>query len=194
VKVLLDLEGSLARRVAALLTDSGDEVASYRRPISGLPTILDSDRWDAVIGVDDSGSYVRSLSDSGLVTGAGVLGLALATSALSGGAALVAVTGEKPGGEVAVTLPPPIGTVMGWELDADGFPAHRLVLLESQENWAGFVVETAGRRLAMVDDRRFVEAIALAAAIHLPPGPVWEHADDYLKKAESLGLVVAESG
>lgn len=65
--------------------------------------------------------------------------------------------------------------------------------------FAGVGAFGARRSLVCVDDRRFMEAVCMAAGAAVAstsltrPTPVWEHADEYIGACEELGLVVAEA-
>jgi hypothetical protein len=83
------------------------------------------------------------------------------------------------------SFPPPLGVVL-----ADDGRAP----VEGDLAGAGAFGQSI---LAVVDDRRFFEAICIAAgaAVADPgldrPTPVWERAEDYLAACETLGLVIA---
>jgi hypothetical protein len=58
------------------------------------------------------------------------------------------------------------------------------------------LVESPGTGQAVVDEYRFLQAIALAAAVSLVPPAgivrVWDSPQVYLARAEAMGLVAAE--
>lgn len=201
MRVLVNLDGPHGRRVASLLADSPDveAVAMYGRAVSEVPMAEDPADWDVLVGEPlDEWSSLRVSAEHGPVDGgvsdANTTGLALAVAAFHRGAELVGVTADGEVGEVEVRFPPPLGSRGGVEVDATGLPTERLVKVGVIDGLGGFLVQTKNERLALVDDSRFLDAITLAAAVGLPPGPVWEHAEEYLQRAEKLGLVVAESG
>jgi len=93
-----------------------------------------------------------------------------------------------------VSFPPPIGTVPGRRVGS--VAGIQIQEAGAPGPWAGIRVETSPP-LAMIDDRLFMEAIALAAGVsivrRLPSGIFgpWENPEPYLRAAFDAGLVVA---
>ena len=132
------------------------------------------------------------------VVGASLLGVALAMAARleSQGAQVDRVATARPdaagAGSERVSFPRPVGRVGGTALV--GSPI-RVVEARSEAPWAAVMVETDGTGQAVVDDFRFLEAIALAAGVALVPPAgvvrVWDSPRSYLARAEQMGLVAA---
>jgi len=91
-----------------------------------------------------------------------------------------------------MAFPSPVGKARGTMLSEAPL---NVVLASTQEPWAAIVVEANTGDQAVVDEHRFLTAICLAAGVALlPPAgivKVWEAADTYLSKAETMGLVAA---
>jgi hypothetical protein len=87
-----------------------------------------------------------------------------------------------------------VGKASGVELQ--GQPV-KVVECASEAPWAAVLVEGPGTRQAVVDDHRFLEALALAAGVALLPSVgvarVWDSPAVYLGRAEAMGLVAAKA-
>lgn len=84
-------------------------------------------------------------------------------------------------------FPPPLGALRGVDATAP-----------VEGDMAGVGAFGSGVSLVVVDDRRFLETVCIAAGGAIAdiaitrPTPVWERADAYISACEELGLVVAE--
>ncbi|CAN5686352.1 MAG: hypothetical protein ACR2NT_00445 [Acidimicrobiia bacterium] len=127
------------------------------------------------------------------------LGLAMAARLESTGVRVDRVATAQPNGASSkagsekVSFPRPVGRIDGVQLV--DHPV-RVVESSSQTPWAAVMVEAGNTGQAVVDDYRFLEAVALAAAIALVPPAgivrVWDSPQTYLARAEAMGLVAAE--
>jgi hypothetical protein len=151
----------------------------------GTPDIVvDPDPGDAGIVVT-AGSSTRPG-----ITHASLEGLAKALRVRIGqpDAAVVWTSRGKPLREGPVHhFPPPLGAVRGSDGEAP---------VEGDLAGVGVFGTTS---LVVLDDRRFLETICMAAGAVVAdvaleaPTPVWERAEDYLAACEELGLVIAEA-
>lgn len=127
-------------------------------------------------------------SDRPGITHASPEGLARALASRLGDAQPIWTTRGRPRRDGAIYhFPPPIGAVRG---EAGNAPM--------ESDLAG-VGAFGSQSLVVIDDRRFLETVCMAAggvvadvAIDRPT-PVWDRAADYLDACEQLGLVIAES-
>lgn len=128
-----------------------------------------------------------------VLTDCSLRGLAIALAKWRGASSVAYTIPTELNGS-KISFPPPIGSV-------PSRTGGSVASISTQEagvpgQWAGIRVET-NPPLAMVDDRRFMEAIALAAGAsivgRLPPGihGPWENPEPYVRAAFEAGLVVA---
>lgn len=130
------------------------------------------------------------------LSGAGITGLALALAVGVEGVDTVAVAAPgHPTGERRIVFPSPIDSLAVDEEVVDG---HRLLIGGGSDPLGAAMVSGTRRHRVIVDDHRFMSGIALAAAAVLaaPNGtngsPVWTRAEDYLRVAVEMGLVIGE--
>ena len=213
VLVLADQEYEL--RVAHILSsEQAIEAVAYRG--SARSSVID--RVDSAAGFDviighgsecfdvatEVGAVVVTAAEIDVspvpaVVGASLLGLGLAMAARleSTGVRVDRVATARPdgpgSGSAKVQFPRPVGRVGGIELVDSPVT---VVEGSSQAPWAAVLAEGFGTRQAVVDDYRYLQAIALAAGIALiPPAGivrVWDSPQVYLARAEAMGLVAAE--
>lgn len=139
--------------------------------------------------------------DAGIVVTAGEsIRPGITHASLEGLAKALRVRIDQPSAEVVWTsrgkprregpvhhFPPPLGAVRGIDGDAP---------VEGDLAGVGVFGVTS---LVVVDDRRFLETICMAAGAVVAdiaiegPIPVWERADAYLAACEELGVVIAEA-
>jgi hypothetical protein len=69
------------------------------------------------------------------------------------------------------------------------------MLCPAQGRLAGVVVSDQSRSLAVIDDVLFLSGVCLAAGALLVghTGPVWERAEEYLDRVQSMGVLIAEA-
>lgn len=158
----------------------------------------DGEGFDVVVGGDaaslapDALLVVPGPAPGGrpAVTHASPEGLARCLAAGLAAPAVVAVTGRgSPAREgTPVAFPAPLGWVYATEVDG-------LLVAPVDGTLAAVAASDRSRIRAVVDDRLFLEGVCLAAGALVADttGPVWSRPDAYLRAAEDLGLVVAES-
>jgi hypothetical protein len=186
VKVAVAFEGELATRVRHILETEPDT------------SVVDATEEDcqAVIGRPGPHGVIADLVAKGpCVYGASPIGLAIAISRrLDHTPSLVAVAlpGIPPKTGVEVDFPPPIG-----RLRADLVPEvpEPVMLARTRGPWSAVLVRAGGWSRLIIDHAEFLRAICLTAGISvLPvdePTPVWAKAENYLRRAEAMGLVTA---
>ena len=131
----------------------------------------------------------------GVVTwGANPTGLALSAASRETEPRLVAVAHpslEVDSGERTQRFPAPIGSAVV----SDDVVHQKPVARAHSKTFGAVLVESASRRVTLVDDGAFMAGIALAAGAGCVerPGPVWESALPYLQMATEMGLVMAET-
>lgn len=129
------------------------------------------------------------------VMGASLLGLGMAMAARleAGGTNIDRIALARPGGaggSTRIDFPMPVGRLGGTVLTEGPL---EVLEADAPNGFAALFVEGAGIKQGVVDDHRFLSAIALGAGIALiPPAGivrVWDSPGDYLARAESMGLV-----
>ena len=159
------------------LVGSGDAAIGKAKPFD-VPLVWDGD--SAKRGV--------------LVWGANPRGLALALADREEDPRLVAMAHPEAAAADGppVRFPDPIGRLN----THNGVYADRpLGVARSTSEFAACLVESAERRVTIVDDAGFLSGVALAAAIEVAidgGGPVWDSSLSYLEAATEMGLVMAE--
>jgi hypothetical protein len=148
---------------------------------TGYDVVVDPSPEDRAMVV-----VVAGTSELPSVTNASPMGLARVLATLVPGSTPVwTVVGRPRTNGLAVTMPPPIGRV---HADRDG----RIPI----EGPLAAVGAMGAESRVVVDDRKFLEALCIAAGAFVAEGvtsptPVWERAEAYLEACETLGLVVA---
>ena len=160
------------------LVGSGDTAIRKAKSL-GVPLIWDGD------------SAKRGVS----VWGANPKGLTFALADREEDPRLVAIA--HPDVELSdgpsIRFPDPIGRLAAHNGTYQGRP---LATGRSTTDYAACLVESAERRVTIIDDAGFMSGVALAAAIEVAidgtEGPVWESSLSYLQAATDMGLVMAE--
>ena len=153
--------------------------------------ISDPTGFDVVVGPADTIPNVTP-DGSGTISFAGLTGLArsLATR-LDGGRVTMdrTVTAPEPGEGPFALFPEPLGALRR-ATRSDG-----VMLCPVQGSLAGVVVGDETTSLAVIDDVLFLSGVCLAAGALLVghTGPVWERAEDYLDRVQSMGVLIAEA-
>ncbi len=151
----------------------------------------DSGGFDVLVG---PATEVRNVTPdgSGVVGFAGLTGLArsLATR-LSGDRVSMdrTVTSDEPGTGPYAVFPAPVGAVRR------ATKSEGVMLCPVSSQYAGVVVADGHETIAVVDDVLFLSGVCLAAGALLGDhvGPVWERADQYLDRVQSMGVLIAEA-
>lgn len=210
MRVVVVVEGEVTTRAAHSLAAHPEiEAVALLAPSRSehFPTTDNPDDFDVVVG---SGNAVTVAEGAGLpavvtgrlgdqrgVSGASVMGLALALSVGVDNVEMVAlaVPGEANGGTM-VTFPAPIDSRPARQERYDG---HPVLIAPGEGTVAAVMVLATKRHRVIVDDHSFMQAIALAAGVGvLIEGPVtdpttaWTQAGPYLRTAVTMGLVIAE--
>ena len=131
------------------------------------------------------------------VVGASLFGLGMAMAARleAAGNKVDRMAIARPGGSTGshrIDFPLPVGRVSGAVLTDT--PVE-VIEAEAADGYAAITVESGSLKQGVVDDHRFLAAIALGAGIALiPPAGivrVWDSPGSYLARAEAMGLVAA---
>lgn len=215
MKVLVLADQEFELRVAHILTsESGVEGVSFLGDArsSVIQRVESPVGHDLVVGYGSKVFEVAAQSGAAVITAAEVdvspvpavvgaslrgLGLAMAARLESSGVRVDRVATAEPNGHPSgsekVGFPKPVGRTSGVQLVDRPV---RVVESNSPAPWAAVMVEAGRKGQAVVDDHRFLQSIALAAAIALVPPAgivrVWDSPQIYLARAESMGLVAAE--
>ncbi len=133
-------------------------------------------------------------ADGVVVWGASPTGLALAAASRETEPRLVAVAHPSidiDAGQRTQRFPDPVGSAVV----SDDVVHERPVARASSKTFGAVLVESAVRRVTLVDDGSFMAGISLAAGASCVerPGPVWDSALAYLQMATEMGLVMAET-
>jgi hypothetical protein len=161
------------------LVGSGDKAPKMARR-HGVPLVWDGDHQ--VNGV--------------VAWGASPVGLALSLAARETDPRLVAVAHGTLSSESAdrrTRFPNPVGRVSVHDERVGGKP---IAVGKSSNDFSACLVESADRRVTIVDDGAFLAGIALAAGVAVAiegGGAVWDSALVYLETATEMGLVMAQS-
>jgi hypothetical protein len=153
--------------------------------------ISDPAGFDVLVGPGDVVANVTP-DGSGTTSYAGLTGLArsLATR-LTGDRVMLdrTVTAPEPGEGPFALFPEPLGAVRR-ATQSDG-----VMLCPVQGSLAGVVVGDESTSLAAIDDVLFLSGVCLAAGALLVghSGPVWERAEEYLERVQSMGVLIAEA-
>ena len=129
---------------------------------------------------------------SGTITFAGLTGLARSLATRLEGDRLTmdrTVTAPDPGEGPFALFPEPLGAVRR------ATQSEGVMLCPVQGSLAGVVVGDGVRSLAVIDDVLFLSGVCLAAGALLVghSGPVWERAEEYLERVQSMGVLIAEA-
>jgi hypothetical protein len=186
VKVAVAFEGELATRVRHILEAQSD--------ISQVDRI--NEDCEAVVGQPGPFGVIADLTASGAgVYAASPIGLAIALSRqLDQPPSLLAVAlpGNPLKTGIEVDFPSPIGRLMAAVVPE---VPERVLLARTHGPWSAVLVRADDVGRLIIDHAAFIRAICLAAGISvLPveePTPVWAKPEDYLRRAESMGLVAA---
>jgi len=153
--------------------------------------ISGTDGFDVLVGPADGIPNVTP-DGAGTIAFAGLTGLArsLATR-LSGDRIQMdrTVTAPESGEGPFALFPEPLGAVRR------ATRSEGVMLCPVQGSLAGVVVGDGARSLAVIDDVLFLSGVCLAAGALLAghTGPVWERAEDYLDRVQSMGVLIAEA-
>ena len=153
--------------------------------------ISDPAGFDIVVGPADTTPSVTP-DGSGTITFAGLTGLARSlASRLSDGRVTMdrTVTAADPGEGPFALFPEPLGAVRR-STQSEG-----VMLCPVQGRLAGVAVSDGTQSLAVLDDVLFLSGVCLAAGALLAghTGPVWERAEEYLDRVQSMGVLIAEA-
>jgi hypothetical protein len=197
VRVRDDAHSRIAWAVSSLPDVASVGMLGRRPPKSWNPGVVAAREVPAGATVcdpdphDDGGIWVvAGDADRASVTHASIEGLAHCLALRAGSAAEPVWTtpGTPRRSDHLTRFPPPVGATPG--------RSGRLV---SASEFAAAAAVSGQGMLACVDDREFMEAICMAAAVPLADGsiseptPVWLHHERYLEMCEWLGLVIAET-
>lgn len=209
MKVAIAVEGEVTTRAAQSLSSHPDvEVVLLAPANSSQFEVVDTP--EGCVAVFGAGTAVRVAAASRLpaVTTAGLegqpgvawasiqgLALALASDLDSIRRVAAAIPGE-PGGDETVVFPSPIDGRLAMDEKVD---SRHLLVARGEGSLASALALGGNRHRAIMDDHRFMEAIALAAGVGvLGEGeltgavPVWERSGPYLQTAAEMGLVIGE--
>lgn len=209
MKVAIAVEGEVTTRAAQSLSSHPDvEVVLLAPANSSQFEVVDTP--EGCVAVFGAGTAVRVAAASRLpaVTTAGLegqpgvawasiqgLALALASDLDSIRRVAAAIPGE-PGGDETVVFPSPIDGRHAMDEKVD---SRHLLVARGEGSLASALALGGDRHRAIMDDHRFMEAIALAAGVGvLGEGelteavPVWERSGPYLQTAAEMGLVIGE--
>jgi hypothetical protein len=153
--------------------------------------ISDASGFDVLVGPADTVPNVTP-DGSGTITFAGLTGLARALATRLSGARITmdrTVTAADPGEGPFALFPEPLGAVRRTTR------SEGVMLCPVQGRLAGVVVSDETRTLAVIDDVLFLSGVCLAAGALLAghTGPVWERAEEYLERVQSMGVLIAEA-
>lgn len=153
--------------------------------------ISDPAGFDILVGPADTTPSVTP-DGSGTITFAGLTGLArsLATRLSDGRVTMDrTVTAADPGQGPFALFPEPLGAVRR------ATQSEGVMLCPVQGRLAGVVVSDETQSLAVIDDVLFLSGVCLAAGALLAghTGPVWERAEEYLDRVQSMGVLIAEA-
>lgn len=209
MRLLVAIEGEVTMRAAqSLHVHPGVETVALLGPSKapGFDTVDSAAGFDAVFGAKTAAGTARTFGMPAVVigglegqpgiAGASVVGLALALAAAEGPDALVAVAvpGEVTG-DRRVVFPSPLD---GRAATAERHGGREVLVARDQAPLGAAMVMGETRHRVILDDHRFLEGVALAAAVALLPEiqgeplPVWARPGPYLRTAAEMGLVVAE--
>ncbi len=153
--------------------------------------ITDPAGFDVLVGPGDSVPNVTP-DGSGSITFAGLTGLARALATRLTGNKITmdrTVTAPNPGEGPFALFPEPLGAVRR------ATRSEGVMLCPVQGSLAGVAVGDETRSLAVIDDVLFLSGVCLAAGALLfgHSGPVWERAEEYLERVQSMGVLIAEA-
>ncbi len=153
--------------------------------------VTDSSGFDVLVGPGNSIPNVTP-DGSGTIGFAGLTGLARSLATRLTGDRLTidrTVTAADPGEGPYALFPEPLGAVRR------ATQSEGVMLCPVQGRLAGVVVGDGARTLAVVDDVLFLSGVCLAAGALLVghTGPVWDRAEAYLDRVQSMGVLIAEA-
>lgn len=173
-----------------------------------FPTVASAAGWDLVLGsgraAQVAAEHVLTAAVAGELSGqpgislGSPLGLALALAVGLEGIQTVAVAlPGSPAGESVVVFPSPIDARAAAVETVDG---HQVQVARGEGALAAAMALGSDRHRVIIDDHRFLEGVALAAAAVAAlegglvdgPTPVWTRAEAYLRAAVDMGLVIGE--
>lgn len=206
MRVAIAVEGEVTTRAAqSLSAHPGIEVVLLAPSTSSQFQVVDTpDGCTAVFGEAEAGrvgvahgipAVVTGASDAAAgVSWASIRGLALALAADLDDVEAVAVgVPGDPGGTETVVFPSPID---GRAAERETVNGRTVLVGRGDGPLAAALALGRSRHRVIVDDHRFMEAVALAAGIAVldPVGsvPVWERPGPYLHTAAAMGLVIGE--
>lgn len=153
--------------------------------------VPDPSDFDVLVGPSDTIPNVTP-DGSGTIGFAGLTGLARSLATRLTGERVTmdrTVTATDAGEGPYALFPEPLGAVRrATQSDA-------VMLCPVQGRLAGVVVGDGESTLAVVDDVLFLSGVCLAAGALLlgHTGPVWERAEEYLERVQSMGVLFAEA-
>lgn len=153
--------------------------------------ISDPTGFDVLVGPADGIPNVTP-DGSGAITFAGLTGLARALATRLAGDRVTmdrTVTAPDPGEGPFALFPEPLGAVRR------ATQSEGVMLCPVQGSLAGVVVGDGTRSLAVIDDVLFLSGVCLAGGALLlgHTGPVWDRAEEYLDRVQSMGVLIAEA-
>jgi hypothetical protein len=153
--------------------------------------ISKSNGFDVLVGPGRSGPNVTP-DGSGSIAFAGLTGLARSLATRLNGKKITmdrTVTSVQPGTGPFALFPEPLGAVRR------STASEGVVLCPVQGRVAGVLVTDEHRSLAVIDDVLFLSGVCLASGALLAghTGPVWERAEEYLDRVQSMGVLIAEA-
>ncbi|HEX2154186.1 MAG TPA: hypothetical protein VHL52_09415 [Acidimicrobiia bacterium] len=207
-RIVVAIDGEVTTRAAQSLSAHPDVQVALLSPTtsSQFDTVDSPDGFDAVLGTTKAAQAAAAaglpvittgeLRDQPGVAWASITGLALALATeLHEGTVAVAVPGEEVGDETVV-FPSPIDVRRA---TVEPVEENKVYIARGDAPLAAALA--LGRRLhrVIVDDFRFMEAVALAAGVGIlmqgplaSPTPVWQRPSAYLQAAADMGLVIGE--
>lgn len=209
MRVAVAVEGEVTTRAAQSLSSHPDvEVVLLAPAKSSQFEVADTpEGCAAVIGAESAvriaaASRLPAVATTRLGTQPGVawasipgLALALSSDLDSIRQVAVAVPGD-PDGDETVVFPSPID---GRKAVAEEIDSRHLLVARGDGPLASALALGGDRHRAIMDDHRFMEAIALAAGVGAltegeltGPVPAWERSRPYLRAAAEMGLVIGE--
>lgn len=209
MRVAVAVEGEVTTRAAQSLSTHPDvEVVLLAPATSSQFEVVDTPVGCAAVFGAGTAARVGAASRLPAVTTAGlggqpgvawasIRGLALALSSdLEGIRRIAAAIPGDPVGDETVVFPSPID---GRQAREEAVDSSRVLVARGEGPLASALALGGDRHRVIVDDHRFMEAIALAAGVGVlaeggvtGPIPVWERSRPYLRTAAEMGLVIGE--
>lgn len=209
MKVVVAVEGEVTTRAAQSLSAHPGIDVTLLGPTnsSQFRTVQSVDGFDVVVGAEKAVAAAAAatlpvVSVGKLAAQPGIfwasitgLALALAGEVPKSTTVAVAVPGDA-AGDQTVVFPSPIDARSAVTESVDG---RRVQISRGDSSLAAVLALGPDRHRVIVDDYRFMEGVALAAAIGIlmengviESSAVWHHPIPYLRTAAEMGLVIGE--